>query len=330
MLYLVLFLLLMSLLQKNYFVFNPFKIDANKSIQNHLLFWLAILVPIFLFGFFGYPVWKHLNWSLNHHFYSYLYKVSKLPLGCLAALIPLSLVVIRMHSSKQAAEQLNRNERQLGIIEKKVESDCFKTFLEFRSYIISELDMYQEKDRCLVKFNSTYIFNAVFRHIKPEKFNFDNINELDSNNYLFGHRKWAIEQAVNLKRSLEKSSGKDKKSNIIYNHQSNIKGYLSHWGIFIPEDIKIKYYFNTDEKLRPLKDEEQVPIFISEQKKHAYGNFNLLDVYLNIVDMLKDLAEICGVTLNELSKEEEEKINEINKFDYTEYDKIFNALITGE
>ena len=314
-----LLLLLIAKLIKKGFVFSLIEINTKESIQNHLLFWLAVLVPLFFFFLLGIPVWIDLNWGLNTVFYSDFYDASKLPLGFLATAIPLSLVVIRMHSSKQAAEQLDRN----------VTRDSFKNFLEFRHYIISQLNTYQEQKNCLVTFNSEHIFNKVFSHIKPEKFDFSNLNELPSENYLHEIRIWSIKNAVCLKRRLEKSKTKHEKSNIIWEHQRSVKNNLSHWRISIREDIKVKYYFDADEKLETKKDEDQVQIFLFKEDQDDQGNFYLEEVRLNIDDMLKKLAKTCGVTLNELSTDEKEKKNEIREFNYTEYNEIFTTLITN-
>lgn len=91
--------------------FRKFKLD-HRSLTSQWSFWLAVAAPIALFLFFGSFSWAGKVFRFDQEGFDEFIRISKLPLGFLATIIPSVAVVSSMHRSIQTAEQIKHAEEK--------------------------------------------------------------------------------------------------------------------------------------------------------------------------------------------------------------------------
>ncbi len=85
---------------------QTFKILPEKGLAAQGLLWLSIVVPISYFLTFGVVAWLDYYVQLSADGFETFVKISALPLGLLSFSVPLSLLIIRIHSTSQTAKQI--------------------------------------------------------------------------------------------------------------------------------------------------------------------------------------------------------------------------------
>lgn len=125
--------------------FKTYKIDA-KPLTQQTLFWLAIVIPIVSFIYFGLFAWWGKTPVFSAHGFERFIKISTLPLGFLTLAIPFTAVINNIHRTIQTNEQIEQTKR-------KSESDLFYSHRkDFVSYVNEKIkSVYQ------FKFNLTKI-----------------------------------------------------------------------------------------------------------------------------------------------------------------------------
>ncbi|OOE94089.1 hypothetical protein [Salinivibrio sp. IB643] len=86
---------------------NLIKLDPRTGLEKQLLFWLAVLLPVFLALGLAIPVWLEYSLSFSAKSYSTFLKISALPIGISSLSIPLGVLIGRLHGTKQTALQIN-------------------------------------------------------------------------------------------------------------------------------------------------------------------------------------------------------------------------------
>ena len=102
----------------------------EKNLAKQYLFWLALIIPILLFFFFGFPVWKNYTPGLNTLAYENFLNVSKLPLYLLGLSVPLLAIISYMHRTIQVEKQIESVLTQIKITEDKNRTDSYYSHLK--------------------------------------------------------------------------------------------------------------------------------------------------------------------------------------------------------
>lgn len=89
--------------------FKTYKIDA-KPLTQQTLFWLAIVIPIVSFIYFGLFAWWGKTPVFSAHGFERFIKISTLPLGLLSLAIPFTAVINNIHRTVQTNEQIKQAE----------------------------------------------------------------------------------------------------------------------------------------------------------------------------------------------------------------------------
>lgn len=89
--------------------FKTYKIDA-KPLTQQTLFWLAIVIPIVSFIYFGLFAWCGKTPVFSAHGFERFIKISTLPLGLLSLAIPFTAVINNIHRTVQTNEQIKQAE----------------------------------------------------------------------------------------------------------------------------------------------------------------------------------------------------------------------------
>ncbi|MGV2937770.1 hypothetical protein ACIPUA_22540 [Providencia sp. AGC89] len=97
--------------------FKTFKIDA-KPLTQQTLFWLAIVIPIVSFIYFGLFAWWGKTPVFSAHGFERFIKISTLPLGLLSLAIPFTAVINNIHRTVQTNEQIEqtKNKNNLDLL----------------------------------------------------------------------------------------------------------------------------------------------------------------------------------------------------------------------
>lgn len=116
--------------------FRKLKLD-HRPLTSQWSFWLAVGAPIALFFFFGGFSWIGKDFQFNQKGFDEFIRISKLPLGLLATIIPSVAVVSSMHRSIQTAEQIKhaeekKNEEDESLVSEAAE-ECLKKAYELIS-----------------------------------------------------------------------------------------------------------------------------------------------------------------------------------------------------
>ncbi|MTB32825.1 hypothetical protein GF683_09755, partial [Providencia alcalifaciens] len=88
--------------------FKTYKIDA-KPLTQQTLFWLAIVIPIVSFIYFGLFAWSGKTPVFSAHGFERFIKISTLPLGLLSLAIPFTAVINNIHRTIQTNEQIEQS-----------------------------------------------------------------------------------------------------------------------------------------------------------------------------------------------------------------------------
>ncbi|UXZ94583.1 hypothetical protein K3169_19735 [Pseudomonas phytophila] len=83
-----------------------FDIDPERGLAEQGLLWLSITTPFTYFLAFGHYIWADYNIQMSAEGFQTFIKISSLPLALLSLIVPLSLLVMRIHSTTQTATQI--------------------------------------------------------------------------------------------------------------------------------------------------------------------------------------------------------------------------------
>ncbi|AYG07771.1 hypothetical protein D7M10_12005 [Pseudomonas fluorescens] len=87
--------------------------DPDHGLSKQTLFWVALLTPVLYFLAFGCLIWNNYDISLTAGGLKTFFEISKLPLTLLSLSIPLTALATKLHSTKQAARQIEKNKHEL-------------------------------------------------------------------------------------------------------------------------------------------------------------------------------------------------------------------------
>ncbi|WP_272657027.1 MULTISPECIES: hypothetical protein [unclassified Providencia] len=136
--------------------FKTFKIDA-KPLTQQTLFWLAIIIPIASFIYFGLFAWWGKTPVFSAHGFERFIKISTLPLGLLSLAIPFTAVINNIHRTVQTNEQIeqaqDKNKNDLYFSHRKNIIDIFNSLT---------------KEKIDFKFNDRSIINISYTDILDE------------------------------------------------------------------------------------------------------------------------------------------------------------------
>lgn len=105
---------------------NTIALHSSDGLARQGLFWLVMLVPLLYFLIFGWMVWRGHSPALNVDGFKEFVRITTLPLGLLSLSIPLTALVSKLHSTAQAAKQIQ-------LAEVKNNHDLF--YLHRREYV---------------------------------------------------------------------------------------------------------------------------------------------------------------------------------------------------
>ncbi|EMU8999206.1 hypothetical protein AAA733_002267 [Providencia rettgeri] len=113
--------------------FKTYKIDA-KPLTQQTLFWLAILIPIVSFIYFGLFAWWGKTPVFSAHGFERFIKISTLPLGLLSLAIPFTAVINNIHRTVQTNEQIEqtkqKNKNDIHFSHQKFAIDFFSVYIQ--------------------------------------------------------------------------------------------------------------------------------------------------------------------------------------------------------
>ncbi len=82
----------------------------ERELESQGPFWLSILIPILYFFHLGYYSWENHHFHLSGEGIKLFFEISKMPLTILSVSVPASILISRMHASKQTAKQMQITE----------------------------------------------------------------------------------------------------------------------------------------------------------------------------------------------------------------------------
>ncbi|POP65749.1 hypothetical protein CXB35_23820 [Pseudomonas syringae] len=127
---------------------NSFVLNTSEGLIKQGLLWAAILAPL-LNGFaIGFWAWRGHSPLFNPEGFAEFIKISLLPLGVMSISLPLAGLISRVHSTQQAARQIQQAETQIQINSFKSNLDAFyahrKGLLEYFSGL-PEIDYFGKR-----------------------------------------------------------------------------------------------------------------------------------------------------------------------------------------
>ncbi|AYO02576.1 hypothetical protein LU680_01270 [Pseudomonas monteilii] len=94
-------------------------LNPDYGLDKQPLFWLSIAVPVMYFLEFGCFAWKEYTISLTEAGFREFIRVSALPLGLLGLSLPLAALITKLHSTSQAARQIEKSKHELFYLHRK-------------------------------------------------------------------------------------------------------------------------------------------------------------------------------------------------------------------
>ena len=94
---------------------STFKLNPYKGLDQQGLLWLSIVIPVAYFFAFGIYSWSGNEISLNKTGFKNFLAISELPLWLLSLSIPFSILVARVHATKQTSLQIKITEYKNNI-----------------------------------------------------------------------------------------------------------------------------------------------------------------------------------------------------------------------
>ncbi|PPS39432.1 hypothetical protein B0F86_18955 [Pseudomonas syringae] len=127
---------------------SSFVLNTSEGLIKQGLLWAAILAPL-LNGFaIGFWAWRGHSPLFNPEGFAEFIKISLLPLGVMSISLPLAGLISRVHSTQQAARQIQQAETQIQINSFKSNLDAFyahrKGLLEYFSGL-PEIDYFGKR-----------------------------------------------------------------------------------------------------------------------------------------------------------------------------------------
>lgn len=87
-------------------------LHSSQGLARQGLFWVVIIAPLIHFIVFGFMSWRDYDVLLNAEGFKNFISISALPLGLLGVALPLSALVAKLHSTAQAAKQIELSEEK--------------------------------------------------------------------------------------------------------------------------------------------------------------------------------------------------------------------------
>lgn len=104
---------------------TAFVLDTSEGLIKQGLLWASILAPLINGFALGFWAWKSYGPLFNPEGFAEFIKISLLPLGVMSISLPLAGLVSRVHSTQQAAKQIQQAETQIKINSFKSNLDAF-------------------------------------------------------------------------------------------------------------------------------------------------------------------------------------------------------------
>jgi hypothetical protein len=153
---------------KTNYSYNFFVLKANRGLHAQVLFWLTLAIPFTGFLVSGAYSWQGYDLSINYLGFTEFIKISKLPLGILALCLPLAVLIARLHSTIQTAEQIDISHGTALRDQLKLNTEQFnnaqKHFIELTNKAWTANPEALTKSFDDLKFNSKSLFFMVFNN----------------------------------------------------------------------------------------------------------------------------------------------------------------------
>lgn len=116
-----------------------FKLSPEHGAMEQSLLWICLLIPVSYFLIIGLLAWHPHQLDISSAGFNNFIKISTLPLGLLSLSIPLTILVLRLHSTQQTALQIKKTEEQITIAKQKNNVDAFyshrKALVEYFNHV---------------------------------------------------------------------------------------------------------------------------------------------------------------------------------------------------
>lgn len=136
-------------------------LNEESGLAKQGLLWLSILSPLLYFFAFGVLSWSEYSISVTSTGLNKFFSISVLPLGALSLSLPLSVLVSRLHATKQTA-------RQIRITQQKNNIDLFHSHRKELFSYFSQIGDVQYLDCLTGKFKVHPRVHKVFFSGRPE------------------------------------------------------------------------------------------------------------------------------------------------------------------
>lgn len=145
--------------------FDRFKstltLDEESGLSEQGLLWISIFSPLLYFLGLGVICWDGYHISLTSDGLNKFISISKLPLGALSIALPLSVLVSRLHATKQTA-------RQIKITQQKNNIDLFNSHRKELFGYFSQIGEVEYLDCLIGKFKVHPRVHKVYFNGRPE------------------------------------------------------------------------------------------------------------------------------------------------------------------
>ncbi|WFW92982.1 hypothetical protein NFJ87_06170 [Citrobacter freundii] len=125
----------------------------EENLVRQPLFWCAIVIPAFLFFYFGFFSWRSHAPQLDSSGFINFYNISKIPLLFLASSVPLAAMVANLHRTIQTEAQINETK-------KKNSNDVYYSHLKFFTEAFGKISPYTLG---YTSFNKEITLNQTFK-----------------------------------------------------------------------------------------------------------------------------------------------------------------------
>ncbi|MGJ7249571.1 hypothetical protein [Morganella morganii] len=154
-----------------------------KPLTKQTLFWLAIIIPIFSFFYFGFFAWYGRPFAFNAEGFERFIKISTLPLGLLSLSIPFTAVINNIHrtiqTNKQIEEATKKNSSDLYYSHKKFFFESMKDV----SYIDRNIEVLLSRYSSYYDAQSIVVIANINIKIKKYHYLYNSLYKSKSDNY---------------------------------------------------------------------------------------------------------------------------------------------------
>jgi hypothetical protein len=113
------------------------RLNPDKAIYKHGLFWIAVAVPVIISSYLAYPLITGLDISLTEDGYTTFSRIFKFPLWILSGSILFGVIVARFHFSKQRSKSIEQTEKNLALTSA---NNNFKIYIDHKTYFHKKME----------------------------------------------------------------------------------------------------------------------------------------------------------------------------------------------